>query len=331
MAIGGGDDVAAAALTEEQMVARIFGALDTTGSGFLKLEHFQQLKPGFDGATFATVVGMVGGDASQGVSLAGLTSIYLELQLSDIRADYTALTGVTLAPKVAAAAASPEPPHEDPQAIPYDSLGWHPDLPVSYDSPEVRALRALLRREAGMVSDEHGVQRPLEIVDPALPGYAHRAAALLRRDGHVVVRDVLDAARLATVRAGVERVVREVVARDPGRLGNRGSHRYSFGPAAEAFGEQASWAALVDPPVLMEVLAAAFETDAFLCGGAGGGDFVLPGALDFQHLHSDGAAAQSGHYKDVKLGTRADGSTFHCDLRCAGRCADSSLSRGRVD
>ena len=41
--------------------------------------------------------------------------------------------------------------------------------------------------------------------------------------------------------------------------------------------------------------------------------FCLPGALDFQHLHSDGAAAQSGRYGDVKLGTRADGSTFYHD------------------
>ena len=58
-----------------------------------------------------------------------------------------------------------------------------------------------------------------------------------------------------------------------------------------------------------------FETEDFRCGGAGGGDFALPGALNFQHLHSDGAAAQSGQYKDVKLATRAaDGSTFWCEL-----------------
>ena len=32
-------------------------------------------------------------------------------------------------------------------------------------------------------------------MDPATPGYAERAAALLRRDGHVVVKDVLDVRR----------------------------------------------------------------------------------------------------------------------------------------
>jgi hypothetical protein len=50
----------------------------------------------------------------------------------------------------------------------------------------------------------------------------------------------------------------------------------------------------------------------YLCGGCGGGDFCLPGALEFQHLHSDGAAQQDGKYGDGKLGTRdADGSTFY--------------------
>ena len=167
------------------------------------------------------------------------------------------------------------------ESIPYDSLGWHPALPVSHDSPEVASLRALLEREAGMVCDEHGVRRPLEIVDPSVPGFAERAAKILRRDGHVIVRDVLDQARLATARQGVERVIREIVARDPGRLGNRGSHRYTFGPAAEAFGEQAAWAALIDPPALMAVMAEVFQTEAFLCGGAGGGDFALPGCEAF--------------------------------------------------
>ena len=46
-------------------------------------------------------------------------------------------------------------------------------------------------------------------------------------------------------------------------------------------------AALADPPALMAVLAEVFQTEDFVCRDAmGGADFVLPGALDFQHLHS---------------------------------------------
>ena len=94
------------------------------------------------------------------------------------------------------------------------------------------------------------------------------------------------------------------------------------------------------------MLAEVFETEDFICSdGTGGADFVrcppwslcrhstaasrvclcaraacpalpqvLPGALDFQHLHSDGGAGQEAKYRDVKLGTRPDGSTFWVEL-----------------
>ena len=97
-------------------------------------------------------------------------------------------------------------------------------------------------------------------------------------------------ARLATIRAGLERVIRAMCALDPQRIGNRGSHRYSFGGAVGALGEEPAWSVLVDPPALMPVMAAIFGTEDFTCDGVGGGDFVLPGATDFQHLHSVSAA-----------------------------------------
>ena len=115
------------------MVATIFGALDEADSGYLQLEHLQLLKSDIDEATFATVLSMVGGDVAKGVSLEGLAAIYLELELSDVRADYSALTGAKLAPK-----AAPPAPSQDPFSIPYDSLGWHPALPVSHDSQRLR-------------------------------------------------------------------------------------------------------------------------------------------------------------------------------------------------
>ena len=113
-----------------------------------------------------------------------------------------------------------------------------------------------------------------------------------------------------------------------------------FSQTVGALGEEPAWSVLVDPPALMPVMAAIFGTEDFTCDGVGGGDFVLPGATDFQHLHSvsaplllpasfgkpsraraatlgwgqDGSAPQDGKYRDVKLGRRADGSTFWGDL-----------------
>eukprot|EP01045_Picozoa_sp_COSAG04_P026198 COSAG04_NODE_3592_length_2685_cov_1.966357_1_plen_71_part_10 len=58
---------------------------------------------------------------------------------------------------------------------------------------------------------------------------------------YVVVKDVLDPERLATIRRGCEIAIREMVGRDPVRAGNRGSHRYSFGQAPAHFGLQEMW------------------------------------------------------------------------------------------
>lgn len=125
--------------------------------------------------------------------------------------------------------------------------------------------------------------------------------------------------RCARGRAGLDDVIRSIVSLDPRRVGNRGSHRYSCG-TAECTHQQHAWAALVDPPALMAILAEVFETEQFVCNtGTGGADFTLPGALDFQHLHSDGVSdnpnfGQAATYRDVKVGTRPDGSTFWQEL-----------------
>jgi hypothetical protein len=154
----------------------------------------------------------------------------------------------------------------------------------------VVALRAQLEQHAGIPD--------LDVVDPAVPGFAQRAAFLLDRDGFCIIRDVLDTERLAKVRRGCEVAIREMVGRDPARAGNRGSHRYSFGAATAFFGLQDEWSVLLDPPVLMEVMEAIF--------GAGGGDFNTPGSTEYQHLHSDGGGVE-GRYPDVKMEYRNDG------------------------
>ena len=100
---------------------------------------------------------------------------------------------------------------------------------------------------------------------------------------YVVVKDVLDAERLATIRRGCEIAIREMVGRDDGRVGNRGSHRYSFGAAPAHFGLQKHWSVLIDPPPLMEVMEAIFGTKDFVTNsGSGGGDFNIPGSVEYQ-------------------------------------------------
>ena len=73
-------------------------------------------------------------------------------------------------------------------------LGWRGKY--QYDSPEVAALREQLQAE---------VSTELEIVDPAQPGFAQRAAELFHRDGYVVVTDVLTPAAVDTIRSGCAR------------------------------------------------------------------------------------------------------------------------------
>lgn len=45
-------------------------------------------------------------------------------------------------------------------------------------------------------------------------------------------------------------------------------------------------AVLIDPPALTAVLTAIYGSDDYLCAGCGG-DFCLPGAVEYQNLHTD--------------------------------------------
>ena len=115
-----------------------------------------------------------------------------------------------------------------------------------------------------------------------------RARELFLRDGFVVVRDVLTTEQLNKLRQGVTRVVSEMLALDENRDGNRGSHRYSFGSACRTGNmlHHPEWTQLIDLPTVTPILAAIFGSKDFILRG-GGGDFCLPGAVDYQPLHSD--------------------------------------------
>lgn len=163
-------------------------------------------------------------------------------------------------------------------ASPLGALGWRGHF--AHDSPQVRELRSELEARAGI----RGLQESM--IDPSQPGFAEEAARRFHRDGLVVVNAVLSPERLAAVRRAAIHVVSEMVALDPDRLGNRGSHRYSFARAPFQFGCAEEWALLIDPPATSQVVEAIFGSRdarvAFL-----GGDFVLPGCVQYQGLHHD--------------------------------------------
>lgn len=132
---------------------------------------------------------------------------------------------------------------------------------------------------------ENNGLKGLEIVEPS---DVQRAKSLFYRDGFVVVRDALSERELQSLRAGVQREVATILALDPEREGNRGSHRYSFG-AVSLTGHLMhlpEWAMLLDLPTITPIVTAIFECDNYHARG-GGGDFCLPGAVQYQPLHSD--------------------------------------------
>jgi ectoine hydroxylase-related dioxygenase (phytanoyl-CoA dioxygenase family) len=148
--------------------------------------------------------------------------------------------------------------------------GWMHD-------PQVRALRAYLEENNGI--------RGLDIVEP---GDARHAVELFRRDGFVVIANVLDSGQTEFLAKGCEAVAGEILALDDGRKGNRGSHRYSFGGSSLTRSQlhRPEWQMLLGIPLVLDVVAAIFESPDYVLRAASG-DFCLPGAIEYQPLHSD--------------------------------------------
>ena len=156
----------------------------------------------------------------------------------------------------------------------FDDLGW---VGNDYNDPAIVQLREYLEANNGI--------KGLEVVTP---DEIERAVTIFSRDGFVVVRDVLMPDQLEFLQAGCEREIRNILAIDKNRRGNRGSHRYSFGSASRT-GEllhHPEWAMLVDLPAVTPIITAIFGAPTYLCSG-GAGDFCLPGTVDYQRLHSD--------------------------------------------
>lgn len=145
------------------------------------------------------------------------------------------------------------------------------------DTADVLALRAHLEANNGI--------KGLDIL-PSTD--TRRAVELFRRDGFVVIAEALNSEQVEILATGCHEVVTEILALDEGRAGNRGSHRYSFGGSSLTRSQlhRPEWQMLLDIPVVTDVVTAIFESSDYVLRAASG-DFCLPGAVEYQPLHSD--------------------------------------------
>ncbi|MBT3425649.1 MAG: hypothetical protein HOJ61_06945 [Gammaproteobacteria bacterium] len=192
--------------------------------------------------------------------------------------------------------------------------GW---VGIDKESDFLKTRKSELQMNSGI----HG----LDICDP---DELERAAKLFYRDGFVCVKEVLTADQLSFLRSGCDRVIKEMLDLDPARTGNRGSHRYSFGGASKTGGQlhHPEWAMLVDIPIVSEIVSAIFGSADYIVR-SGGGDFCLPGAIDYQPLHSDMSDRQviSGRQgKEFVFGSFSDpeGRMNYRDLPCPYICCN---------
>ena len=148
----------------------------------------------------------------------------------------------------------------------------------------VNATTGTLEERRAYLAANNGIAG-LDVLDPS---EIERAVHLFRRDGFVVVRDALTPDELAFLQAGVTEVAEQIVAADTAATGNRGSRRYSFGGSSLTLSmlHRPEWRMLVDLPTVTPIITAIFESDDYMVRAASG-DFCLPGAEEYQPLHSD--------------------------------------------
>lgn len=154
------------------------------------------------------------------------------------------------------------------------SLGWN-DLPS--DDPKVVQLRQHLAANSGIRGQE--ILQPKDIA---------RAVELIRRDGFVVIENILNDEQIEFLAAGCNDVIHEVTSLDDSSQGNRGSHRYSFGGSSMTRSQlhRPEWQMLLEIPEVIQLVNAIFGSPDYILRAASG-DFCLPGAVDYQPLHSD--------------------------------------------
>ena len=151
----------------------------------------------------------------------------------------------------------------------------------AYDDSGVSALRERLRAENGI--------KGLELVSHH---DISRAAELFHRDGFVAIKDALDADQLERIRAAAYKAVADLMQDDPDCSAGGGAgglpHRYSFGggSASRQMLHEDAWCDLIDLETTTPILKEIFGSGDYVVGGAGG-DIAMPGAIEYQGLHSD--------------------------------------------
>ena len=174
----------------------------------------------------------------------------------------------------------------------------------------MEGLHETVSPTAGLVDDMAGLPaylaahngiKGLEILAP--PDIEH-ALRLFRRDGFVVVADAIDDDQIGFLKRGCDEVAADILALDGDRAGNRGSHRYSFGGSSLTRSQlhRPEWQMMLDIDLVHTLLTAIFESDDYVLRAASG-DFCLPGAAEYQPLHSDVGTFSSR--------TRTPFSSFH--------------------
>lgn len=143
--------------------------------------------------------------------------------------------------------------------------------------PSVVQLRTHLQTNNGIKS--------LEIFD------ANAIDAIVQafdRDGFVLVGDILNYEQVELLANGCNEVIEEILALDDDGKGNRGSHRYSFGGSSKTRSQlhRPAWQMLLNLKSVTDLVSALFRSEDYTLRAASG-DFCLPGAVEYQPLHSD--------------------------------------------
>ena len=180
------------------------------------------------------------------------------------------------------------------------------------DTAEVAALKAHLAAYNGI--------RGLDILDP---GDTAHAVELFRRDGFVVMANVLNSEQTEILAQGCASVISEILALDPQSAGNRGSHRYSFGGSSLTRSQlhRPEWRMLLDIPAVTDLVTAIFGSADYSLRAASG-DFCLPGAVQYQPLHSDVRDWQSSRTTPFSAFHDPRGQLTIRDLPCPYVCVN---------
>lgn len=198
---------------------------------------------------------------------------------------------------------------QDPQAATttLNDLGWRAGEAARYE-PQRNYL------------EKHNGIKGLQLV---AADEVEKARDLFYRDGFVVVVNALSEQQLLSLRNACDRAIHELLSLDKQRVGNRGSHRYSFGSASKTghMMHDPAWTMLIDLPTVTPILTAIFDSSEYVTRG-GGGDFCLPGATEYQRLHYD--ISDRATYKGQTFGAFHDpsGRISLRDLPCPYVCCN---------